>query len=131
MRRFRKAEVTGSNPVSGSIHVNALRELETLHAEFGPGRAEPKQSCLERLARTELRSSKELARLHELALFLCACPDSAGVLAAARALLERFARRADLRRWRDDLADSGIAGTAIRFQFFHQSPVAYCNLHCI
>jgi len=99
--------------------VNALRELETLHAEFGADRAAAKERCLEELARVELRSAKALARLHELALFLCAVPDSVGVRAAARALLERFAQRPDLRRLRDELADSGIAGTAIRFQFFH------------
>ena len=33
-------------------------------------------------------------------------------------MLARFARRADLRRFRDALADSGIAGTAIRYRFF-------------
>jgi hypothetical protein len=98
--------------------VNTLRELETLHAEFGEGRAPRKRRCLEILARTELRSADSLARLHELALFLCACPDSPGVLAAARALLARFSRRADLRRFRAALADSGIEGTPIRFQFF-------------
>jgi hypothetical protein len=98
--------------------VNALRELETLHAEFGRGLAARKQRCLVLLARTRMRSARELARLHELALFLRACPDSPGVHRAARALLARFERRADLARWRAELADSGIAGTEIRFQFF-------------
>jgi len=99
--------------------VNTLRELEKLQFEFGAGCAERKQRCLAQLARTRLRSARELARLHELALFASAVPDSPGVLAAARALLARCARRADLRRFRAELADSGIAGTALRFQFFH------------
>jgi hypothetical protein len=99
--------------------VNTLRELEELQFEFGARRAEAKQRCLVQLARTRLRSAHEVARLHELALFASSVPDSPGVLASARALLARFARRADLRRFRSELADSGIAGTAIRFQFFH------------
>jgi len=98
--------------------VNALRELERCQAEFGAASTERKLRCLALLSRSRLRSADEVARLHESALFLCACPDDEAVLEAARALLARFARRADLRCFRDELADSGIDGTPIRFQFF-------------
>lgn len=56
--------------------------------------------------------------LHEQLLFLRAYPDDAATAAAADRLLAGFARRADLARFRDELADSGIAGTAIRYPFF-------------
>jgi len=69
--------------------VNTLRELEGMQFEFGAGRAEPKQRCLERLGRARLGSARDVARLHELALYCSALPDSPGVLTAARALLDR------------------------------------------
>jgi len=91
--------------------VNTLRELDTLHAEFGEGCARRKLRCLESLAREELRSPASLARLHELALFLSACPDSPGVLGAARRArrLRRELARHDaepLRTWMHRLRDA-------------------------
>ncbi len=55
---------------------------------------------------------------HDQLLFLRAYPDDAAIAAEADRLLARFARRADLARFRDELADSGIAGTVIRYPFF-------------
>ena len=65
--------------------------------------AAAKVRCLRELARIELRSAKSLARLHELALFLCAVPDSVGVRAASRALLARFAQRVHVDGARDGI----------------------------
>jgi hypothetical protein len=50
-----------------------------------------------------------------------AYPGDPVVLAAVEHILERFAERADLLRHREALADSGIAGTTIRFRFFWPS----------
>jgi hypothetical protein len=57
-------------------------------------------------------------RLHEVLCFLRAYPDDARVAGQAERMLRRFARRADLRVHHDALADTGIAGTAIRYAFF-------------
>ncbi len=59
-----------------------------------------------------------MARLHECLCFLRAHPDDAALLAAVTALLDGFHRRADLRRHRRALAESGIAGTSLRYSFF-------------
>jgi len=56
--------------------------------------------------------------LHDLLCFLRAFPDDADVLARATRMLAAFERRRDLRRHRDALADSGIAGTMTTFPFF-------------
>jgi hypothetical protein len=53
--------------------------------------------------------------------FLCYCrayPDDPKVLSAVERILGRFDDRPDLRRFREDLVDSGIAGTALHFPFF-------------
>jgi hypothetical protein len=57
-------------------------------------------------------------RFHECLCFLRAYPDDRDVLALVEAELARFASRPDLRRHRASLADSGVAGTPIRFAFF-------------
>ena len=64
-----------------------------------------------------------MLRLHEILCFLRAYPDDRRVLAVVERMLEAFPRRPDLRRHRRALADSGIAGTEIRFRFF--APVAF------
>ncbi|MBK5106410.1 MAG: hypothetical protein JJE42_19375, partial [Burkholderiales bacterium] len=64
------------------------------------------------------RSARAVFRLHELLCFLRAYPDDARVLAQVERMLAGFAGRADLKRARAALTDSGIAGTAIRYRFF-------------
>src|SRR5262245_25244137 len=115
VRRFRKAEVAGSNPASGST---LLDELERAQAEYGPERASRKLRLLESLARARLPSASSVARLHDSLCFLRAYPDDRAVLSRVEALLDRFAARRDLRRHARALADSGIAGTPIRYAFF-------------
>ena len=70
------------------------------------------------LARARLASAREVTRLHEALCFLAAYPHDAAEHARVARLLAAFARRADVRRFRRALADSGIAGTEIRFPFF-------------
>jgi len=95
-----------------------LADLERCRLEFGAGAAERKLHLLKTLARTRLGSARAVRRLHEQLCVLRAYPDNAQVLAAVCALLERFAVRADLHAHRAALADSGIAGTDIRYRFF-------------
>jgi hypothetical protein len=96
----------------------ALRELESVRADFGEGSAARKSGLLLILDKATLKSAGEVLRLHEAAAFLRAHPDDRQVLAIVERLLGNFARRADLRRFRRQLADTGIAGTALNYSFY-------------
>lgn len=95
-----------------------LRALERAKSEYGPGWATRKIGLLAVLARASLRSAGEVERLHETLLFMRAYPDDRRVLATTERLLGRFERRADFKRHRDALADSGIRGTRTHYAFF-------------
>jgi hypothetical protein len=95
-----------------------LKELERDLRSYDAGAAERKRACLDELARARLASAAQVLRLHEALCFLRAYPDDHEVLARAESMLAGFARRADLRRRRKELADSGVAGTDIHFPFF-------------
>ncbi len=95
-----------------------LAALERCRLEFGAAAAATKLALLKQLARTRLARARDVRRLHEALCFTRAYPDNAAVLAQVEAMLARFAERADLRKFRAALADSGIAGTAIHFRFF-------------
>ncbi|HXV78938.1 MAG TPA: hypothetical protein VEG60_03565 [Candidatus Binatia bacterium] len=95
-----------------------LQELERTRLEYGPGQAAIKISLLTILERSQLKTAKEIFRLHEHLCFLRAYPDNAAVLAQVVRMLERFSRRADLRRHKADLDDTGICGTVIHYPFF-------------
>jgi len=96
----------------------ALRELEALKAEFGNGTAARKAWLLGILEQASLKSAEEVRRLHEVAAFLRAHPDDRQVLRTVERLLRNFDQRADLRRYRRQLADSGIAGTSLNYSFY-------------
>ena len=96
-----------------------LRELETIRTEYGPGAARRKRALLSPLARLALLSARDVERLHETLCFLEAFPDGAPLLADVRRLLATFDRRADLRRFRKELADTGIAGTDTFYPFYY------------
>ena len=95
-----------------------LTALERSKDRYGAGCAGGKLALLGRLARADLRSARAVRRLHEALCFLRAYPDDARLLAQVERMLARFAGRPDLRRAREALADTGIAGTAIRYRFF-------------
>jgi hypothetical protein len=97
---------------------NILTALERAKDNYGEGCAGTKLALLRRLGAMRLRTAHEVMRLHEALCFLRAYPDDAQVLVVIERMLARFDRRADLRQHRDKLADSGIAGTAIRSRFF-------------
>ncbi|MBK7874632.1 MAG: hypothetical protein IPJ77_02600 [Planctomycetes bacterium] len=95
-----------------------LARLEALRDRFGLAAAREKTALVARLLRASLRSAREVERLHEALVFLRAYPDDARLLALVVRGLERFDRRADLRRHREAIADTGIAGTDVRFRFY-------------
>ena len=95
-----------------------VRALERSARRFGGNAARRKLALLRQAERLRLPSARALTRLHEALCWLRAYTDDAQVLARVRALLEGFASRADLRRHRDALADTGIAGTAIHYRYF-------------
>lgn len=95
-----------------------LRELERIRSQFGPGMGQTKCELLRQLGKASLPSAAAVSRLHESLCFLRAHPDDDAVLAAVTAALETFHQRPDLRRHKKALAESGIAGTTLRYSFF-------------
>ena len=95
-----------------------LDELERSRHEFGGGVATRKCELLDALRRLELRTAKQVLRLHDALCFLRAYPDDREVLQRVEQMLAAFPRRRDLARHRRALADSGIAGTTTEFRFF-------------
>lgn len=107
-----------SSGLSAAATRAALAELEALRFEFGALPAQRKRELLARMDAVEMPDARSVLRLHEVLLVLRAYPDDPDVLAAAEKLLASFARRRDLRRFRAELADTGIAGTDTRYPFF-------------
>ena len=95
-----------------------LRRIDELKNAYGHDAAARKLNLLDALDRRSLRSSSAVLRLHEFLCLLRAYPDNQTVLDRAERMLASFERRADFRRCRKALADSGIAGTAIHYVFF-------------
>ena len=92
--------------------------LERLARRFGAGLPARKLALLAALADARLGSSGQLRRLHELLCFMDAYPDDRRVRISVRRMLHAFNRRPELRRHRNALAGSGIAGTDTPYRFF-------------
>ena len=84
-----------------------LHRLEKLRDTFSAESASAKLPLLEQLARRRLTSARQVHRLHELLSFLHAYPDDRKVHAQVERMLGAFAQRSDLRKFADDLADTG------------------------
>jgi hypothetical protein len=95
-----------------------LQRLESLKFNFGPQAAQKKLSYLQDLRTAQLKSAGQITRLHEVLCFMRAWPDSAEVLIGVEQHLERFQRRRDVKRYAQQLADTGIAGSPIRFSYY-------------
>lgn len=98
--------------------VSDLSRLEALRTTYGGRAARTRLDLLRRLDATRLASAKHVERLHEALCFLRTYPDDQRVASRVMRMLTAFDRRADLRQFRDELADTGIAGTAIHYRFF-------------
>ena len=95
-----------------------LRRLQRLKTTYGADAGARKLALLRGLDGGALARAGEVERLHESLCFLRAYPDDEDVLAQVEGMLGRFDTRADLRRHRAALRDTGIAGTEVRFPFF-------------
>ncbi len=95
-----------------------LKELERLRFEYGRGLGERRLGLLEQLDRGRLRTAGQVLRLHEALCLLRAYPDDRAVLRRVESMLEGFAERSDLAALRDELVDSGIAGTDVDYRFY-------------
>ncbi|MEN8006995.1 MAG: hypothetical protein ABFS42_08260, partial [Candidatus Krumholzibacteriota bacterium] len=100
-----------------------LRKLEGLRFSFAAGASVRKRELLTGLAAAGLDNPTQVLRLHEVLCFMRAYPDDPALLAQVEDMLEGFVRRTDLRRHRKSLADSGIAGTSIHYEFYHRMAV--------
>ena len=95
-----------------------LRQLDRLKSSFGDDSAERKIALLDKLDRRRLESARDVLTLHEALCFLRGYPDNRELLAKVERMLACFSERSDLKRFARALADSGIAGTPIDFQFY-------------
>lgn len=95
-----------------------VRELAALRYDFRPAATVRRLALFGVLERARIPDPRSLRLFHETLCFARAFPESAAVQAHAARLLDTFADRADLRRHRRALADTGIAGTAISFRFY-------------
>jgi hypothetical protein len=95
-----------------------LRRLDSIKDDYSAESATKKLDLLQQLGRRRLPRSKEVYDLHELLTFLYAYPDNRRVRSLVEQMLNRFSQRSDLRRFADELADSGIEGTPIYYSFF-------------
>ncbi len=98
-----------------------LRELTRCVNKFGRGCGQRKHELLSTLENRALPRAADVLELHEALCFLRAFPDDASLLTKVEHMLSVFAERVDVRRHRNELADTGIAGTPIHFRFFAAS----------
>jgi len=96
-----------------------LKELSQLRNRFGEDDTLRKCELLDDLNGARLDNPTQVLRLHELLCFMRAHPDDPTLLDMVTTMLEGFHGRPDLRRHRGVLADTGIAGTRIHYEFFH------------
>lgn len=113
-----RSKVQGSDTGRTTTALALLTEAETLKQRFGRAVATRKLRVLAALEGAQLARARDVLRLHELLCFWRAYPDDRRVLTRVERMLSGFARRPDLIRHRQALADSGVAGTEIRFRFF-------------
>jgi hypothetical protein len=106
-----------------------LAEAAALRLTFGAPAAARRRELFAALDRARLATAKQVAELHELLLFARAYPDDPALLALVEWMLARFGRRADLRRFRRRLDDSGIATTDIRYPFFFPTALRLAERH--
>jgi len=95
-----------------------LQQLDELRHRYGTDVAPRRLELLRQLEGRPLGRVEEVFHLHELLCFLRAYPDDQQVLKQVEIMLEAFSARSDLRRFRQRLADTGLAGTDINYRFY-------------
>jgi len=101
--------------------MRALDQLAEMKGRFGGAAAERTAGLLEKLKATRIREDADLIRLHEVALFLRAYPQSVEVVRLTDEILFSFAERLPANR--DAFGDpdiSGIAGTVVSTNFSYE-----------
>ncbi|MHC4219026.1 MAG: hypothetical protein ACYSU7_11290, partial [Planctomycetota bacterium] len=99
----------------------ALRELDRRKADYGEDAGRRKLELIRSLQGRRLPRAVDVVVFHEALCFLRAYPDNEALLGLVEGVLAGFGDRSDVRKHRQALADSGIAGTSIRFRFFPAS----------
>ena len=95
-----------------------LKQLDCCKSLYGVGEAAPKAVLLGELESAKLVSARDVLRLHDTLCFVAAYPDDPRILRQVRRMLRRFHLREDLTSLRDELADSGVAGTDTHYRFY-------------
>ncbi len=99
----------------------ALRKLTRCVSKFGEDYGQQKYELLSALQSRALSRAVDVLRLHENLCFLRAFPDDEKLLSLVERMVSVFHERADVRRFRGELASTGIAGTPIYFRFYAAS----------
>jgi len=109
---------------SARSRLSTLKRLLTTYDDAAaesadePTVASVKLGCMALLGLRSLSTAQQVVDYHEALCFLRAHPDDSAVLAAAENGLQQFSSRGDARRFRHELANSGMAGTDIHYPFF-------------
>jgi hypothetical protein len=109
----------------------ALQELHARLADFAAKAAADKLRLINTLCSAHFRRAQDLLLLQRIVCFLCAFPDDAQVLRAARRLARGFAERVARlpRAERAELDDSGMAGTVTRHVFPYAAARWFAQKH--
>ncbi|HVG34659.1 MAG TPA: hypothetical protein VM911_16440 [Pyrinomonadaceae bacterium] len=115
---------------------NLLNSLDELKRQTGAVAARRILRTLDKLNQRRFREAELLIRFHEILLFLCAYPQSAGVLSRAERMLASFQRRIEWLRSIDaDLSPleeaevSGIVSTSVTSVFSYQMARWFAHAH--
>jgi hypothetical protein len=96
-----------------------LTELEKLRSLRDQQSSQEKLQLLCTLQRKRFTDSDSIERFHDMLCFLRAYPDNAEIHTQVEKCMSEFSSRSDLRKYKNELASSGIAGTPIDYRFFH------------
>jgi hypothetical protein len=95
----------------------SLADLAAIRSTYGAPAARARLGLLRALEHAGLRTTAQVAALHELLCFLHAYPDDCAVFEQTARMLLGFSARTDLQRHRQRLVNSGIAGTDTVYPF--------------
>ena len=99
-----------------SIHL--LKRLEKIKANFNQNITLQKIELLNALKTQNFSTPQQVQRFHDVLNFLYAFPDNYEIFRQTSHMLASFSKRTDLQKFKNDLTNTGIAGTNIHFQFF-------------